>query len=78
MLVEFMRASEHREDEDGVLHPIPISINSDYVAAIFPHTSAPNSVIIRLSDGRGFAVQAPYAEVVEKVHTAQARCVASD
>jgi hypothetical protein len=74
MLVEFQRVVEVAHaphlgvgEDDGLPEsaPLPISINPQFVAAVTPSTETPGVVIIKLSDGRGYAVRGEYAEIKE-------------
>jgi len=72
MLVEFQRVVEVAHsvgagEDDGLpeSHPLPISVNPQFVASITPSTETPGVVIMRLSDGRGYALRGEYAEIKE-------------
>lgn len=77
MLVEFQRVVEVAHaphlgaveggEDDGLPEssPLPISVNPQFVASITPSTETPGVVIMRLSDGRGYAIRGDYAEVKE-------------
>ena len=71
MLVEFQRdvevAMQSFGEDDGLpeSRPLPLSVNPQFVASITPSTEKPNVVIMRLCDGRGYAVRGNYNEVKE-------------
>jgi hypothetical protein len=71
MLVEFQRdvevAMQSFGEDDGLpeSRPLSISVNPQYVASITPSTEKPNVVIMRLCDGRGYAIRGEYNEVKE-------------
>jgi uncharacterized protein YlzI (FlbEa/FlbD family) len=74
-LIEFDRALQQESDDamgedDGipqtqVVHKV--AIKPQGVAAVFESTQAPNVVIIRLLDGRGFQVRGTYDQVQERL-----------
>jgi hypothetical protein len=69
MLIEFIRAPQ--EQEDGtVSQSLPISINPRYVSAVTSSVQDNSVTIVRLADGRGFIIAAPYAEVMGRLNGA--------
>jgi hypothetical protein len=67
---EFTRHT-HREDEEGLPVDLPISVNPNYVAAVF-EDQEPGNCIIRVANGQGFKVRGTYAEVVAKLRNGSA------
>jgi len=77
MLVEFVRhnpnptrSGDPFEGEDDGLEQRaqvqhPIAINPTTIAAVFESQESPQVTIVRLADGRGFAIQGAYAQVME-------------
>jgi hypothetical protein len=70
MLIEFERAVSTSDlGEDDIPEPTFISINPEYVSAVF--TSREEGVlIIRLNDGRGFKVKSEYQEALQRLRSA--------
>lgn len=77
MLVEFQRSPRPRAnselgEDDGIvaaeaLPPRPIRINPQYVAAVFESLESPEVTMVRLCDGRGFAIKGSYSDVIEQL-----------
>jgi hypothetical protein len=69
MLVEFERA-ESREDEDGIPHPLQLSVNPNFVGSVIDHARQSGITVIRMCDGRGLLVRGTAAEVKAKIEAA--------
>jgi hypothetical protein len=61
MLIELRHL---RTDDDGVETTTPISVNPTMLAAVFASAQADDVTIIRLADGRGFAIKGTYEDVM--------------
>lgn len=74
-MIEFDRALQQEQDdtlgEDDGIAAAPVvhkvSVKPQGVSAVFESTQAPNVVIIRLLDGRGFQVRGTYDQVQERL-----------
>jgi len=86
MLVEFTRvavtpsqppAGSLEGEDDGLpvsvtvdVSPLPLSVNAVFVPAVTPSSQNPEITIIKLSDGRGYAVRESYRDALRKLEGA--------
>jgi hypothetical protein len=67
VLVEFRRwKSEEVGEDDAIVHPL-VLINPRFVAAVLEDADQPTRAVIRMPDGRGFAVKGSYQEVLQRL-----------
>jgi hypothetical protein len=72
--VEFRRWKTHEVGEDdSVVNPL-VAIKPKHVAAVLEDVDQPTRTVIRMADGRGFAVRGSYQEVIGRlgVHVQEA------
>lgn len=79
MLVEFQRVAMAQPqqpegyggEDDGLpaieANPLPLAINPLLVAAVTPSGERPDVTIIKLADGRGYAVRGAYRAIMDQL-----------
>lgn len=75
-LLEFDRALQQDPEDDAIgeddgiqQNPVvhKVAIKPQGVAAVFESTQAPNVVVIRMMDGRGFQIRGSYDQIQERL-----------
>ena len=69
MLLEFNRVTTNEfgeDDADGETTSL-ITINSQYISAVFASGRHDGACIVRMSDGRGFIIRGSYADIMHRL-----------